>query len=103
MGKRPLVPHRVGVGALALAALVGLGVPAAESHAGVTPPSITASLHPGESTSAQANVDVTLPPKLDVAWLVDTTGDTTGTLTALKNGASMFWDDLYAAAPDAQI
>src|SRR3954451_14022488 len=88
---------------LGLAALAAVGACALTARAGVAPPTVAASLHPGESASVQADVAVTLPPKLDVAWVVDTTGDMTGPINALKAGAGTFWDDLATAAPNAQL
>jgi hypothetical protein len=98
MGQRAIA---VLIAVMGVAGLFGGVAPSALAavSGGVT----AASLHPGESTSGAASVSVTLPPELDVAWLVDTTGDMGGVLTVLQAGASSFWDQLFAAAPNAQV
>ncbi len=86
-----------------LAAVLAL-FPAAAAVADVTPPSVTATLSPGDSLDVTKTVDVPEnPPKADVYFLADTTGSMASVISTVRAGASTILGSLQGAIGDAEF
>jgi hypothetical protein len=81
--------------------LAGLAILAPAAQAALPPVEVT--LRPGAASNQAASTTIGLPPKTDVAWVVDRTGDMTGPVNGLKAGAATFAAQLQSEAPSAGL
>jgi hypothetical protein len=76
---------------------------AAAPAAGAALPPVEVTLHPGEQTTAAASTSIGLPPKIDVAWVLDKTADMAASVNGVKASASSFAATLQSEAPSAGL
>src|ERR671923_1566735 len=90
---------------LALLSVVVTIVPtAADGPPRVDPPTVSASLKPGESTSVTKTVHTpAIPPKPDIVFLSDTTGSMGAAIANVRTNAVSVMNTVLAAQPLAQF
>ncbi len=99
--------HRIRSRGLPLGAalmLVQLSVGIASAVPGVTPPSVSATLLPGASTTVAKTVETPpIPPNPDIVFLADTTSSMSGAIGNVQAGAATIMSTVLAAQPTAQF
>ena len=84
--------------------LVQLTVGIAIAAPGVTPPSVTATLLPGASTTVAKTVETPpIPPNPDIVFVADTTSSMTGAIGNVQAGVAAIMSAVLAAQPTAQF
>lgn len=95
---------RAAVCAAAAAATLVAGVGTASAAPGVTPADVTLDLAPGESKTIDKTVSTpAVPPKPDIAFLIDTTGSMGGVISNVRTNANTILSNVASAQPDAQF
>ncbi|WP_244312434.1 vWA domain-containing protein [Microbispora hainanensis] len=95
---------RAAVCAAAAAATLVAGVGTASAAPGVTPADVTLDLAPGESKTIDKTVSTpAVPPKPDIAFLIDTTGSMGGVISNVRTNANTILSNIAAAQPDARF
>ncbi len=80
------------------------GVGTASAAPGVTPADVTLKLAPGGSTTIAKTVSTpAIPPKPDIAFLIDTTGSMGGVIANVRTNANTILSNVASAQPDAQF
>src|SRR5689334_118465 len=80
------------------------GVGTASAAPGVTPADVTLNLSPGGSTTITKTVSTpAIPPKPDIAFLIDTTGSMGGVISNVRTNANTILSNVASAQPDAQF
>ncbi|WP_394303990.1 choice-of-anchor P family protein [Sphaerimonospora cavernae] len=89
---------------VAAGAMLVAGVGTASAAPGVTPADVTLNLAPGGSTTIAKTVSTpAVPPKPDIAFLIDTTGSMGGVISNVQTNANTILSDVASAQPDAQF
>jgi uncharacterized repeat protein (TIGR01451 family) len=92
---RPLV---AALAVLQVTAGIALAAP------GVTPPSVTDTLLPGESTTVAKTVETPpIPPNPDIVFLADTTSSMSGAIGNVQSGGANIMSTVLAAQPTSQF
>ncbi|WP_432920972.1 choice-of-anchor P family protein [Microbispora sp. CA-135349] len=95
---------RAAVCAVAAGAMLMAGVGTAFAAPGVTPADVTLNLAPGGSTTITKTVSTpAVPPKPDIAFLIDTTGSMGGVISNVRTNANTILSTVASAQPDAQF
>ncbi|MEV0568030.1 Calx-beta domain-containing protein [Dactylosporangium sp. NPDC050588] len=77
---------------------------AAQAAPGVTPPSVSLTLAPGQSADIAKHVETApVPPKPDIVFLADTTGSMTGPIADVRANAASVMGQIAAAQPQARF
>ncbi|MFC4016313.1 choice-of-anchor P family protein, partial [Nonomuraea purpurea] len=95
---------RAAVCVVAVGAMLVAGVGTASAAPGVTPADVTLNLDPGGSTTIAKTVSTpAIPPKPDIAFLIDTTGSMGGVISNVRTNANTILSNVASAQPDAQF
>ncbi|MEU8279720.1 vWA domain-containing protein [Microbispora bryophytorum] len=95
---------RAAVCVVAAGAMLVTGVGTAYAAPGVTPADVTLNLAPGESKTITKTVSTpAIPPKPDIAFLIDTTGSMGGVISNVRTNANTILSNVASAQPDAQF
>ncbi|MEU8194926.1 vWA domain-containing protein [Microbispora amethystogenes] len=95
---------RAAVCAVVAGAMLVAGVGTASAAPGVTPADVTLKLGPGGSTTIAKTVSTpAIPPKPDIAFLIDTTGSMGGVISNVRTNANTILSNVASAQPDAQF
>jgi hypothetical protein len=96
--------HSFAIVAILLVAIATGWISSVDVAATVTPPSVSVTLDPGDSTSLTKTVTTpTIPPNPDIAFLADTTGSMGGALANVQTNASTVLSTILIAQPTAQF
>ncbi|MEW1837212.1 vWA domain-containing protein [Nonomuraea angiospora] len=95
---------RAAVCVVVAGAMLVAGAGTASAAPGVTPADVTLDLDLGESTTIAKTVSTpAIPPKPDIAFLIDTTGSMGGVISNVQTNANTILSNLASAQPDAQF
>ncbi|GGO17038.1 hypothetical protein GCM10010116_34420 [Microbispora rosea subsp. aerata] len=95
---------RAAVCLAAAGAMLMAGVGIASASPGVTPAEVTLKLARGESKTIDKTVSTpVIPPKPDIAFLIDTTGSMGGVISNVRTNANTILSNVASAQPDAQF
>jgi hypothetical protein len=88
----------------ALPVVAFLLVPAPAGAAPVEPPSVSATVAPGGSTTVQKTVQTPpIPPRPDIVFLADNTGSMADAIANVRTNASTIFATVLAAQPESQF
>ncbi|MGW6502385.1 choice-of-anchor P family protein [Nonomuraea angiospora] len=95
---------RAAVCVVVAGAMLVAGAGTASAAPGVTPADVTLDLDLGESMTIAKTVSTpAIPPKPDIAFLIDTTGSMGGVISNVQTNANTILSNLASAQPDAQF
>jgi hypothetical protein len=95
---------RAAVCVVVAGAMLVAGVGTASATPGVTPSDVTLNLDPGGSATIAKTVSTpAIPPKPDIAVLIDTTGSMGGVISNVQANASTILSNVASAQPDAEF